>query len=296
MPNDPAPIYAAGGLLWRQAGKAVEVALVHRPRYQDWSLPKGKANRRETPPLTAHREVLEETGFHSVIGRRLTIVRYAVATGPKLVEYFTAHAIGGEFVPNREVDQLRWLSIARARALVTYEFDRAVLDTFALQPASLTSLVLVRHARAGVRESWAGPDARRPLDSKGKKQAAALRRELAPFGPKAVFSAPIERCRATVAPLAKTLGLKIRSEEALTEDAYRDNPAAARRLVSYLARIGEPVAVCSQGGVIPGVVKSLASRADLKIAHPGTPKAGYWVLTFDGTTLVQADPYLPPAV
>ena len=77
MPSDPSPVHAAGGLLWRPArhGRA-EIALVHRPRYKDWSLPKGKAVRGETPVVTAHREVLEETGFRSLIGRRLTLERY----------------------------------------------------------------------------------------------------------------------------------------------------------------------------------------------------------------------------
>ncbi len=301
MPSDPGPISAAGGLLWRPAhkrrnGPAIEIALVHRPRYKDWSLPKGKARRRETPPMTAAREVLEETGMTAVIGRRLTVVHYKVTGALKSVEYFAAKLQHGHFTANREVDEIRWLTPDQARSELTYEFDRAVLDTFLLHPASVTSLVLVRHARAGVRESFDGPDAKRPLDSKGRKQARALRRELAPFGPQAVFSAPVERCRATVAGVAKDIGSRLRLEESLTEAAYRENPAAARRLLSYLARVGEPAVVCSQGGVIPGVVKSLAGRADLTIGSTGTPKSAYWLLSFDGPTLVQADPFPAPAV
>lgn len=297
MPTDPAPIHAAGGLLWRPAPKhTIEVALVHRPRYKDWSLPKGKANRGETPVMTAHREVLEETGFETVIGRKLTTVRYTVSTGPKQVDYFAARACGGAFTPNREVDRLQWVPLDKARSQVSYEFDVAVLDTFDLQPTTVTSVVLVRHARAGVRESWSGPDHRRPLDPKGRRQAAALRKELRPFGPVAVYSAPIERCRATVAPLAKDLGLKVRLDDALTEDTYRDDPAAARKLLASLGKLGETALVCSQGGVIPGVVKSLASRSELKIGPTSTPKSAYWVLTFDGMTLVQADPHPAPSV
>lgn len=297
MPNDPAPILAAGGLLWRPGPQGrPEVAVVHRPRYKDWSLPKGKAVRGETSPVTAHREVLEETGFRALIGRRLTTVRYVVAAGPKQVEYFAARAVAGDFTPNREVDKLRWVGSEQARELMTYDFDRAVLDTFERQPVSVTSLVLVRHARAGVRESWDGPDASRPLDAKGRKQAAALRRELAPFGACAVWSAPVERCRETVTGVAKDAGLTVQLDAALGEDAYRENPSGARRALAQLGAAGRPVVVCSQGGVIPGVVKSLASRADLKIGPTSTPKSGYWVLTFDGTTLVQADPYPAPTV
>ncbi len=297
MPSDPTPVHAAGGLLWRPGPRdRAEVALVHRPRYKDWSLPKGKANRGETPPMTAHREVLEETGFRTVLGRRLTTVRYAVAAGPKQVEYFAARAVQGDFVPNREVDKLRWLAPDDARELVSYEFDRAVLDTFERQPTTVSSVVLVRHARAGVRESWDGPDDRRPLDTKGRRQAAALRLELAPFGPRAIISAPVQRCRSTVAGLAKDLGLTVQIEPTLGEEAYREHPAGARRLLSGLGAAGEPVVVCSQGGVIPGVVKTLASRAELKIGSTGTPKSAYWVLTFDGPELVQADSHPAPSL
>jgi 8-oxo-dGTP diphosphatase len=269
---------------------------VHRPRYKDWSLPKGKAVRGETPPVTAHREVLEETGFRAEIGRRLTTVRYEVAAGPKQVEYFAARAVAGGFTPNREVDKLRWVEPGQAREMMTYEFDRAVLDTFERQPVTVTGVVLVRHARAGVRESWDGPDASRPLDAKGRKQSAALRRDLAPFGACAVLSAPVERCRETVAGVAKDLGVTVQLVESLGEEAYRENPSGARRLLSGLGASGRPVVVCSQGGVIPGVIKSLASRADLKIGPTSTPKSAYWMLTFDGPTLVQADPHPAPSV
>ncbi len=297
VPTEPPPVQAAGGLLWRHSSKhGIEVALVHRPRYKDWSLPKGKATPGETAAVTAWREIREETGHDCTLGRRLTTVRYRVTTGPKQVEYFAAHAGDGSFTANREVDELRWVSMTAARSMLSYEFDVVVLDTFAVQPAPLTTLLLVRHARAGQRESWEGTDRRRPLDAKGKRQAAALRVQLGPFGPRAVFSAPIERCRATVAPLARSLRTRIRLEESLTEDTYRDNPSAARKLLSYLAKVAEPAVVCSQGGVIPGVVKSLASRSDLTIASASTAKSGYWALTFDGKMLVQADAYAPPAV
>jgi len=102
-----------------------------------------------------------------------------------------------------------------------------------------------------------------------------------------------------VAPLADQLDLKIIDEPLLGEDAYREDPAGARRklveLVGDLGPVGSVVA-CSQGGVIPGVVKSLAGRADVTIGEAGTPKAAYWLLTFDGRRLVQADPYPAPSV
>lgn len=315
MRNDPVPVRAAGALLWRPPRKhGVRVAVVRRPRYSDWSLPKGKASTGESAQVTAAREVWEETGFSSALGRALTTVTYAVNGGPKVVNYFAARATEGKFTANREVDRLEWLSPAAARTRMTYDFDRAVLDTFLLEPASLSTVVLVRHARAGHRESYSGDDATRSLDAKGRRQAEALVAEILPFAPDAVHSAPLERCRATVAPLAGRLGVAVRPEPALAEDAYRDDPAGARERLVELACGGLPasprisaerdgdvssdgcVVACSQGGVIPGVVKSLAGRADVTVPQVSTPKAAFWVLSFQGRRLVQADSYPAPTV
>lgn len=300
MASEPTAIRAAGALLWRPSRKhGVKVAVVHRPRYKDWSFPKGKATAGETAPMTASREVSEETGFTAAIGRSLTTVTYEVSAGLKTVLYFSARHTGGSFVANKEVDGLEWLPISSAARTLTYDYDRAVLDTFALETPDLSEVVLVRHARAGQRESFEGDDAERPLDAKGRRQAAALAAELAPFGPTAVHSAPMERCRATVFPLAEAHGLTIVGEPLLGEEAYRDDPAAARRRVVELAANTDgsgAVVACSQGGVIPGVVKSLAGRADVVIGEAGTPKAAYWLLTFEGRRLVQADSYPAPTV
>ncbi len=294
-------IRAAGAVLWRTSRRhGVRVAVVHRPRYDDWSLPKGKAEPGEVPIVTAAREVEEETGFHAAIGRSLTSVSYQTNGGPKQVQYFSARCIGGLFAPNKEVDRLEWLPVAKAAQRVSYEFDQVVLATFVLEPASIqTSVVLVRHARAGHRESYHGEDDGRPLDAKGVRQADALAMELGVFAPLAVHTAPLERCRQTVAPLAAAQGLDLVVEPTMGEDAYRDDPASARRRLVEIACATPPggtVAVCSQGGVIPGVVKSLATRAEIPVSQVGTPKAAYWFLTFDGPRLVQADPYPAPAV
>lgn len=127
-------VLAAGGVIWRPTGVAaqrVEVVVVHRPRYDDWSLPKGKADPGETAPQTALREVLEETGYRCELAEELTSVRYVDHKGrPKLVRYWTMTVAGGAFAANDEVDELRWCDPAEARALLSYERDRSVLDTF----------------------------------------------------------------------------------------------------------------------------------------------------------------------
>lgn len=295
MANDAAQILAAGAVLWRPSRKhGVRVALVHRPRYDDWSLPKGKAQRGESLPVTALREIREETGYAVLLGRRITTVSYPVPSGHKKVHYFAARAGEGEFRPSKEVDKLHWLPMRKARKALQYAFDRGVLDAFAALPAELSGLVLLRHARAGQRESFAGDDEDRPLDAKGARQADALAAELAAFSPAAISSAPLVRCRQTVEPLAQRLGLPIGDEPILSEAEYQRDPASARRRITELAlhdNGSAPAVVCSQGGVIPGVVKSLAARSDVPLATTATPKGAYWFLSFEGKQLRQADRY-----
>lgn len=293
-------VRAAGTVLWRPSRRhGVVIALVHRPRYDDWSLPKGKAEPGELAPVTAARETVEETGFPAAIGRSLTTVSYRTSAGPKIVQYFTGRCLDGEFTPNKEVDRLEWLAPARAAELMTYEFDRAVLGTFGLEDPALPGILLVRHARAGSRDAWDGPDSDRPLDGKGRRQAAALVPVLGAFGPTSVHSAPVERCWSTVSPTARALSVPVIAQPALTEDAYRDDPAGSRRAVVDLVTSAEPgtsVVVCSQGGVIPGVIKSLAGRSGVAIGAVGTPKAASWYLCFEGRRLIQADAYPAPSV
>lgn len=298
-----AKVRAAGAVVWKPAGEnGVRVALVHRPRYHDWSLPKGKAESGESAQQTAAREVLEETGSTATIGRALTEVSYEVSAGLKTVQYFAARSTGGRFTPNKEVDKVEWLSIESARDRLSYEFDQAVLDTFAVQPAGLATMVLVRHAKAGQRESYDGDDAGRPLDAKGRKQAKALVGQLLPFGVNKIVSAPATRCVQTVQPTADARQLPVHLQVVFGEEVYRDDPAAARRTIAGLAGgcgpMDDPgaVVVASQGGVIPGVVKSLAARSGVAIPDAGTPKASFWVLSFDHEQLVQADHYPPPAI
>ena len=127
MPVDK-DVLAAGAVLWRSDGDSSdpEVAVIHRPRYDDWSLPKGKVDPGETEPVTAVREVHEETGHRAHLGRRLASVSYPVEQGIKRVRYWAARSVGGEFTPNSEVDELKWLPVAAAMKQLGYPHDRKV--------------------------------------------------------------------------------------------------------------------------------------------------------------------------
>jgi 8-oxo-dGTP pyrophosphatase MutT (NUDIX family) len=134
--SDDAVVRAAGGILWRPGPDGrPEIAVVHRPRYDDWSLPKGKLDDGETHEEAALREVREETGFRCRRGAPAGVTEYADAKGrPKVVRYWEMEPIAGEFEPTAEVDELRWLSVPEARRLLTYDHDRELLKRW--RPAS----------------------------------------------------------------------------------------------------------------------------------------------------------------
>jgi 8-oxo-dGTP pyrophosphatase MutT (NUDIX family)/phosphohistidine phosphatase SixA len=276
-------VAAAGGAVWRDAeGGGIEVVLVHRPRYDDWSLPKGKLDAGEHGLTAAVREVAEETGLSSLAGRRSVQVSYPVVEGLKRVDYWVMRALGGDFEPNHEVDELRWLPVAAAAELCSHEHDRAVLaDLVRTDVPAMPTLLLVRHGRAGSRSHWDGPDDLRPLDRRGVAQARRLADVLPAFGPTEILSAPPVRCTQTVAPLAEALGLDVRPAPEMGEDGFAADPDAGLALVERLLAPRESPGVTvlsSQGGAIPSVLAELGVRSSGARVFPPAAKGSVWVL------------------
>ena len=276
-------VAAGGGAVWRRAPDGgLEVAVVHRPRYDDWSLPKGKLDAGEHTLTAAVREVGEETGLAVVAGRRSVRVEYPVPEGLKRVDYWVMQAVGGGFEPGAEVDDMRWLAMDEARELCSHDWDRVVLADLARTDVPLMpTLILVRHARAGDRSAWEGPDDQRPLDPRGQEQARRLAEVLPVFLPDDLLSAPPVRCTETVEPLADRLGLDIRAAPELSEDGFAADPDAGLALVERLltprTRPGVTV-VCSQGGAIPFVLMALGVPFEERRAYPPSAKGSTWVL------------------
>lgn len=274
--------------MWRPAGPTVEVALVHRPRYDDWSLPKGKLEPRESIRAAAWREVGEETGARVALGRFLARTRYRVGADRKVVDYFAARYVSGAFEPSDEVDELRWVPVAEARDLLGP--DRAVLTPFTQLPADLTTLLLVRHAKAGSRAQWQDADDLRPLSNNGVRQLPGVRTTGTVYGADRVFSAPLVRCVATVQPIADDLGERITEEKLVSEKSYSGNEDATVNRVLEIVEAGGVPVICSQGGVIPDLVARLATRSGRPPERRLTAKKGsVWALFFDGDQLVAAD-------
>ena len=277
-------VAAAGGAVWRRTPDGgIETAVVHRPRYDDWSLPKGKLDAGENALAAAVREVREETGLDVVAGRRSVRTHYEVAAGSKHVDYWLMQAVGGAaFTPNDEVDELRWLPVADAAALVTHEHDRTVLaDLARTDVPRAPTLLLVRHAKAGSRRDWDGPDDERPLDAQGRRQAQQLADVLPVFGPVELLTAERVRCRQTLEPLAERTGLELRTLPEVGEERYAADPraglAAVQRLLEPTEGPGVRV-VCSQGGAIPSVLVGLGVRWEGARLHPPAAKGSVWAL------------------
>jgi 8-oxo-dGTP diphosphatase len=284
-------IPAAGAVLWRPNGDpdAPEVALIHRPRYDDWSLPKGKVDPGETQPVTAVREVCEETGYAVRLGRRLTSVSYPVEQGKKKVRYWAARQIRGEFRPNDEVDELKWLPVSAAINQVSYAHDRKVLRHFMKIPVDTKTVLIVRHGTAGSRSRFKGDDRKRPLDRNGRAQAESLVGVLLAFGADHLFAADRVRCVSTLEPLATELGTSIHSDELLTEEAYADNRKAVRqRFLEIADSAGTPV-ICSQGKVIPDVIEWWCERDGVRPDKSRNRKGSTWVMSLRDGRLVAAD-------
>jgi 8-oxo-(d)GTP phosphatase len=277
-------------VVWRSAAGTVEIALVHRPRYDDWSLPKGKLDPGESTRVAAWREVREETGARVALGRYLTRTRYLVGVDRKVVDYFAARYVSGSFAPSDEVDELRWLPVSAAHGLLSHDHDRAVLAEFTRLPADLTALLLVRHAKAGSRTEWKEADELRPLSRNGEKQLAGIRVQATVYGVDRVFSAPLVRCVRTVQPAADELDVPIAEEELLAEKTYAGMEEAVGRRLLEIAADGGVSMVCSQGGVIPDLVSRLATASGLPLRRRTKVKKGsVWALFFTGTRLVATD-------
>jgi 8-oxo-(d)GTP phosphatase len=299
VPKEPSPdavpaskaVVAAGAVLWRPSGSAAgpEVAIIHRPRYDDWSLPKGKVDPGETEPVTAVREVHEETGYRSVLGRRLAAVSYPVAQDVKKVRYWAARRVDGDFTPNSEVDELKWLPVTEAMKQLQYPDDRKVLRRFAKQPIDTQTVLIVRHGTAGSKSRYKGDDRKRPLDKRGRAQAESLVGVLLAFGANVLYAADRLRCHQTLEPLAEELGATIDDEPLLTEEAYADNRKAARQRVLEIAAAGDTPVICTQGKVIPDLIAWWCERDGVRPDKSRNRKGSAWVLSLADKQLIAAD-------
>lgn len=298
-------IRAAGAVLWRTAGRGTQVAILHRPKYDDWSLAKGKVEPGEHVLLAAVREVTEETGLRVRLGLRLPAVRYLVDGQPKVVDYWAAQvdASAGTFTENHEVDRLDWVALSQADVRLSYDHDARLLAAFGAAPRPTMPIILVRHAAAGSKSDWRKHDALRPLDARGKQQARMLAGLLRCFGSGQVLSSPAERCLATVRPYADSIHAAVEPVPGLglvPGDAHGKaaRAAAAQELARAAAMAAStsdrPVVVCAHRENMPDLLAAVCEqlRADVP-AGPPLRKGGFWVLHRAAGRLAGAERHHP---
>jgi 8-oxo-dGTP diphosphatase len=280
-------VRAAGGVVVRGDGSEREVALVHRPRYDDWSLPKGKLLDGEPEDAAAVREVWEETGLRCRLGAEIGAVTYADRFGrPKVVRYWVMTPEDGTFAPSDEVDELRWARLVDAEELLTYPHDRALLRSMQGLRAS-APVYLLRHAKAGKSAQWSGPDEDRPITRRGRRQSRRLVERFEGLDIGRIVSSPFVRCVQTVEPLAAARGLEV---EAAAELAEETDIEIVLGFLSTLAE--EPTVVCGHGPEISALVLRFeADGVDLSGLR-GLAKGSVWVLEREGGRFVSAR-YLP---
>lgn len=265
---------AAGALPWRRRKGVLQVAMVHRPRYDDWSWAKGKLDTDEEWPVAAVREVAEETGYQVHLGRPLPTSTYPVGSlsglATKEVRYWAAEVVGGSGKLVNEIDQVAWLAPDEAAIRLDYARDREQLRALvqADDEDQLTTwpLVVVRHAKANPRGSWKGPDPERPLDARGQLRASGIAPLMAAFGVRRLISSPSARCLETLKPYAAQERITLRTKPGLSEEGFEQDPAKAPYHVERMVQRGTPVAVCGHGPVLPTMLDVLAQRAKDEVA------------------------------
>lgn len=307
-------VEAAGGILYRHNEHTgqVEVCVVHRPKYDDWSWPKGKLEANESHRHAAVREIGEETGHDVQLGAWLGEVEYPLsAEGRKSrhkvagdgtvkhVAYWMAtvldrahsRLLAPAFGPVHradadEINGVIWLTIDQARKKLTHSTDRDILALFVdrLEEGAdhAATLLLVRHAKAEPRKQWKGTDAARPITPNGAAAAYALDRELACYAPTRLASSPWVRCQQTMEMLSWQTGMTVHLVDQLTEDAFAADPEAAWD--AFAALIGDALdggttgAVCMHRPVIGGMFEHLRPMCATKTL---------------AKTLIAKTPYMP---
>ncbi|PFG37212.1 8-oxo-dGTP diphosphatase [Flavimobilis soli] len=271
-------IEAAGALVWRVHDGALQVLLIHRPRYGDWSWPKGKLDPGETLRECAVREVAEETGVQVVLGVPLPMLRYKTPEGRfKRVHYWAARPATPEDAPAvrartpvppvdpGEIDDLVWLDVADARRRLSRRADREPLDALVKAHAKdrldTRALVVARHARARKRAAWAGTEEDRPLTPAGYLQAATLVPILAAYGAVSITTSHWLRCADTMVPYARESGLTSLQTVELTEATHESSPGTVAEVVERMLTDPHGSVLCTHRPVLPTVMAALAAHS-----------------------------------
>jgi 8-oxo-dGTP pyrophosphatase MutT (NUDIX family) len=256
------PILAGGAVVTREhPTRGTEVVIIHRKRYDDWTLPKGKTEAGESIPASAVREVWEETGARVRLGIPLDRICYQTTKGLKQVDYWGGTVLETHRrAPDAEVDVVSWLPVRAALSRLTFAHDHFLLQQYIDQPVT-TPFLIVRHAKAMDRKDWSKKDAARPINSRGRRQAGLLVPMLDAYGITDLVSSSSSRCVATLVPYSRSRDLTIQRHDKLSEEEGAGDPEGVAKLVRKIRdaaiRDRHPTALCVHRPVLPHVLDAL---------------------------------------
>ena len=284
-------VLAAGAIVWRKhKDKFTEVAIIHRPKYDDWTFPKGKCEVNESLIACAHREVLEETNIHTEFGAYLGQVEYLTTEGRKQVSYWSAKAIDEKiFTANAEVDEIKWVAITKVRDLLSMATDKEILDKFMKLKFDTKPLILLRHAKAISRDEWQGDDDDRPLDSLGQNQADRLLAIYQVYNIEQIHTSDAIRCYDTVNPMVKGLGIKLEVTGKLSESSYKKDKEKASDYAKDLIKEDARILLCSHNPILPKMLNKLTKKSDVDADEGKLSPADAWVIHRSGKEITQID-------
>lgn len=260
-------IIAAGAIPWRIVDGELRVLVIHRPRYDDWSWPKGKLDDGESIPECAKREVREEVGLQLRLGIPLEATAYTVNNKAKVVYYWAGQVLGDTTpkVDGDECDEARWVGAKQAKSMLTNPTDSLPLDD--LIDAHLAgrldtrSFILVRHAKAKPRANWTREEGQRPLAATGRRQALAVARLIDCWQPDHVASSPWLRCVQTITPYVTERNLKPKMVSSMTEHAAQRKPEKTVKALNKLLDKVRCQVLCTHRPVLPLILPLISARA-----------------------------------
>ena len=284
-------VIAAGSVIWRKRDNQIQIALVHRPRYDDWSLPKGKQDPGESLIACAYRETLEETNLKVSFGPYIGDIEYFVAEGLKKVYYWSARLADDspEFHPNEEVDLLEWHSLQDAIEKSTRDSDREIIEKFVNIPFDSYPLIMLRHAKALEREEWQGEDEDRPLEQLGQQQARRMLSLYQVYGLTQIHTSDAVRCHDTVEQMAHALDIPLTITNKVSEYTWKKNKEKAIDYAKDLIKINEPIILCSHNPVLPRMMEKLTKKIDFDYPSNKLQPGESWILHHNGKKVVQID-------
>ena len=291
-------VLAAGAIVWRRNDSdELEVALIHRPKYDDWSFPKGKLEENEIAIACAFREVMEETGFSIVMGPYIGELNYLTHGINKNVQYWSARFISAIGQPQpSEVDVVKWFSISEAEVKLSRPDDISILKTFMNFDLDTNVLVLLRHTKALDRNEWIGDDGDRPLIQLGQLQAKRLLSTMQVYGIEEIHSSAAVRCYETVTPIARSLNLNLIFAEDLSEYVYAKNPDKPLKYIRKLLNLHSNVIACSHNPILPEIMANLVEKSGVETTNTKLEPGDAWIVHHVDNVVISIDFLAAPAV